>query len=499
VALLDPRENVIVLRVAYDGPAEAGKTTSVRALARSVGREMFTPEESSGRTVHFDWLEYTGGRFEGLQIRCQIASVPGQKSRARRRKHILSGADVIVFVGDTTIAAWGQTLDQLRALRAWIDGRDGTPIAVVFQANKRDLVDVIPMDTVRDAVAPYRIGVVESIAQDGTGIREAFVFAVRLALDRVRDEQQHGRLPATVSVDDGAAELLAALRGLDEEHLVPPPLPDPPEADPEVSGSESEPEPAAPPLSPAVPAAASIRPPGIDAPLGGIWPPVDGRIVLHDFVARGAAAIRLADDGSWIGDDDDAWIVHADAGARFADLDAGRDALVQWARRHAAARTLLSDQRCIVLHDGGDGSWRLWQIVRLQPSLRRRILDQLDGGDPIGLARRITAATRLLHAAAALADATGLRLPCTIDTIGEDELERPRYIGLVPGSVHAGDAGAAGPRVDGHAHMARELAAIARQRGDADHRTMVEALRQVRGSGAPGGTRITQLLAALLD
>jgi hypothetical protein len=149
-----------------------------------------------------------------------------------------------------------------------------------------------------------------------------------------------------------------------------------------------------------------------------------------------------------------------------------------------------------VLYDGGDGTWRLWQIVRLQPSLRRRILDQLDGGDPIGLARRITSATRLLHAAAALDDATGMRLPCTIDTIGEDELERPRYIGLVPGAI---DTGATGPRVDGHAHMARELAAIARQRGDADHRTMVEALRQVRGSGAPGGTRITQLLAALLD
>jgi hypothetical protein len=33
----DPRDHAVVISVVYDGPPEAGKTTSVRALARSAG------------------------------------------------------------------------------------------------------------------------------------------------------------------------------------------------------------------------------------------------------------------------------------------------------------------------------------------------------------------------------------------------------------------------------------------------------------------------------
>ena len=57
MAVLHPDDDVLVLSVVYDGPPEAGKTTSVRALAKSVGREVYTPEEQDGRTVYFDWLE----------------------------------------------------------------------------------------------------------------------------------------------------------------------------------------------------------------------------------------------------------------------------------------------------------------------------------------------------------------------------------------------------------------------------------------------------------
>ena len=75
MAVVDQQDGAIVLSIVYDGAPLAGKTSSVRALARSFGREVYTPEEQDGRTVYFDWLEHTGGRFDGAPIRCRIVSV----------------------------------------------------------------------------------------------------------------------------------------------------------------------------------------------------------------------------------------------------------------------------------------------------------------------------------------------------------------------------------------------------------------------------------------
>ena len=98
MAALDPRDQTVVISIVYDGPPEAGKTTSVRALARGFGREVYTPEERNGRTVYFDLLEHTGGLFDGSPIRCEIASIPGQRRWTRRRRHFLDRADTVVFV-----------------------------------------------------------------------------------------------------------------------------------------------------------------------------------------------------------------------------------------------------------------------------------------------------------------------------------------------------------------------------------------------------------------
>ena len=76
MATLDPRSDAIVIRVVYDGAPMSGKSTSVRALGRGVGGEVHSPAEVGGRTLYFDWLDYTGGLFEGHRIRCQIVSVP---------------------------------------------------------------------------------------------------------------------------------------------------------------------------------------------------------------------------------------------------------------------------------------------------------------------------------------------------------------------------------------------------------------------------------------
>jgi signal recognition particle receptor subunit beta len=466
VAVLDPNGNSIVISVIYDGAPEAGKTTSVKTLASSLGREVYTPEERNGRTVFFDWMEYTGGRFEGAPIRCQIASVPGQRRWVKRRGKLLDLADVVVFVGDTRREAWPETLSRLQELRARLDARGGVPVGVVFQANKRDHPDAVAIEAVRQAVE--RIGIVESVASIGIGIRESFVLAVRLALDRVREETQRGTLQRTAPSFAGAEEVLGVLRTLHDE--------------PEIATAGISEHPTR---------NGAPRPPSPDAPSGVIWPPVDGRVTLHEASSL-RARTHVTANGDCVADVGPEWSIHSEAAAIYGDLDEGRAALVAWARQHASAQGLLSKPRCIVLSETGDGRWRLWQIVKTFPSLRDLCGEWILAADPDVMVRGLATASRALVEARQAADAASVPLACTIDSVGIGRMEQGSYIGLVP----HGRAPAKFASDHGGLH---ELASLFDDRSTSDHARLRQALAAQQGErGFSGGMNVSQLLAGLL-
>jgi signal recognition particle receptor subunit beta len=469
LAVVDQHDHAIVISVVYDGPPEAGKTTSVRALARSFGREVYTPEEQNGRTVFFDWLEHTGGRFDGAPIRCQIVSVPGQKRWGRRRLHFIAQADVVVFVGDTSGAAWTETQARLDDLRTRLDAREGPPVGVVFQANRRDAADAVPMAVVRERVGAARTAIVESVALDGTGVREAFVFAVRLALDRVREEQQRGALPRSER-RPGGDDLLEVLRRI--------------ELDTVDTGPESP--------SRAATEAVRVRIPSQDAPSGFVWPPVEGRIVLREATLAGHEARE--DPNGDLEVDVPGWRVHSAAAAVFADLDEARDRLIAWARLHASAHALLSKRRCVVLTETGDGHWRLWQLVRDEPSLRALFVDGFVEAGPQDVARRIASAGYLLSEAQAACAKAMLPLRCSLDTIGVSDIGRPMFVDLMPHPARQF------PRPTAAEDVARDLASLLRGRPADEVAQVRHAVQFTHPTelGPAGDTRIWELLSGLL-
>ena len=437
MAVIDSDAGEIVIRLVYDGPPEAGKTTSLRALAGSLVQPAYTPaEDDHGRTLWFDWMEYVGGRFEGCQIRCQVVSVPGQRDLSARRRRVIEGADVVVFVGDSSTRETARTLGYLFELRDMLAGASDAPVGVILQANKRDLPDAIPLAELRDRLAEggWPIGVVESIASDGTGIREAFVYAVRLALDRTRDLMSRGALRTTAAGRSGAAELLEALRADDRALYAPPPAviesgPSSPAAAllREVLACEiDERAPAA------TPARGAPTPPDASVPSGAIWPPVEGRAILSELSQLVLVPRRLSN-GDWAAGLGSGWRVVSSADALFPSLDLGRAALIQWARLHASATTAISARRCIVLADDGAHGWRLWQIVRADDSLRELLARALrDHTGEVLIAKVCQAAQLLLDAQDKLARLP-LLLPCNLDAIGVSDTGAA-YIGLMPNS-----------------------------------------------------------------
>lgn len=437
MAVLDTDANEVVIRVVYDGPPEAGKTTSLRALAGSLAQATVTPaEDVTGRTLWFDWMEYVGGRFEGVKIRCQILSVPGQRALGRRRAKLLAGADVVVSVFDSTAAGLVRSADYLRELRGQLAEVAGPPIGIVLQANKRDMPDAVALDEIRAALGGYTIGVVESVASDGTGIREAFVYAVRLALDRVRELMARGTLREGAPELRTAEELLAVLRDHERAHGD--------DDAPAIARVASEVDSVAASALLDVLAAErgayargsapalerAPRPPDASVPSGAIWPPVEGRAILYE-VAQLALAPHLLTSGDWVMGLGCGWRVVSRAGAVFDSLDEGRGALIQWARLHAASAGAVSPDRCIVIADAGDGGWRLWQIVRAQESLRDTILTAIaEETAELAVLRMCQAGKQLIEAATRVARSQ-CDLPCTLDTVGLVG-GVPVFIGLMP-------------------------------------------------------------------
>jgi len=436
MAVIDDTRGVLVVRIVYDGPALSGKTTSLQALARGVGRRVATPAEASGRTLFFDWVDYVGGLFDGRQIRCQIVSVPGQRELSQRRKLLLESADAIVMVLDTRREEWEFGLSWLKETLPHCRAQE-PPVGLVLQANKRDAPSAVPAEELRETLARVApIAVIPSAATSGDGIREAFVLSVRLALDRVRALAAEGRLARGTPAEDNPDELYARMRSAGETNSTP------------VNGAlveavaaslraELEPWPDAhrPPSSPAPePDAASTSErafvPDPMMPGGMIWPPVDGRALLHEVAALGIRPTRTGR-ADWAGSGS-GFRFHSHGSAIFPDPTSARNELIEWARIHAANSAHLSTGRAVILADAGSGRLRLWQIVRAEATLRERLAVALPLADPNQVADELVGVATQLAAAREFFAETTIPLPCTLWTVGANSSYRPTFVGLMP-------------------------------------------------------------------
>lgn len=406
MASLDRERDAVVVRIVYDGPPTAGKTTSVRALAERLGQGgLTTPEEAAGRTLYFDWLEYVGGRFEGRQIRCQVVSVPGQPELAARRHLLLATADAVVFVGDTSRRGYDASRSHLTDCLTRVKVHD-VPVGVVLQANKRDLPDAVPLDELRG----QGLAVIESIASHGDGIREAFVFAIRLALDRVRELIRRDALLPTPTDESPAESLLHQMRAL--------PIGD-------ARGFELMPSEA--PLPSVV--SDGPRLPDSTIPSGCLWPPINGRVMLQEATAElGRPAEQAA--GIWVAESRTGWRFHSGLDAEFTDHDVARDALLRWAQLHASMTQWLSPHRLVALCETGHGTYRLWQVVRAETSLWTRLVEALSTRDAALIEARSSEAAQLCARAATKWAQAPCELPCTLETVGVND--GTHFIALMP-------------------------------------------------------------------
>jgi signal recognition particle receptor subunit beta len=391
MASFDRKLQKLVVRVVYDGPGFAGKTTNLKQICASFTAqrrgEMLSPEETNGRTTLCDWLYLDGGIVGGYGLRCQLLTVPGQNVLAKRRWHILGTADVIVFVCDSTPAGVKDARVWLELLRAFLSARDLSPPLIV-QANKQDVADALDMEgIVRTLDLEPGVTAVPARAASGIGVRETAVLAIRAAANLAQRRVLQVGVDGLPDADIGPDALVAALRAeptrtpRGARRAAAPAFPAVP-AVPAVSAVTAVP---AVRSEPAIPAAETATPRADTAPVvtatdrdeseppfphaaaqsGFIWPAAAGRELLR-LVARARQeeplpVVRVGSQAKIVyrvG----GWCLKTSPARRHQDADEARAALLDLARRKIQLGPLCAPDTALSLAQDERGGYWLWTV-----------------------------------------------------------------------------------------------------------------------------------------
>jgi mutual gliding-motility protein MglA len=186
----------IYLKLVYYGPGLSGKTANLehiyaRAPAHGKGK-LVSLKTSSERTLFFDFLPLDVGAVGAFRARLALYTVPGQVFYRASRRLVLKGVDGVVFVVDSQRARLDANLEAMEDLRENL-AEMGTPLdglPLIVQYNKRDMVDIEPVEQLRELLNPAAVAEFESDARSGRGVMETLASAARLVL---REQRRRSR------------------------------------------------------------------------------------------------------------------------------------------------------------------------------------------------------------------------------------------------------------------------------------------------------------------
>lgn len=179
MSLINPLAREVSAKVVYYGPGLSGKTSSLKAVYEAVRPErrgqLLTLATEGDRTIFFDFLPLQVNKVQGMGVRFQLYTVPGQIFYEATRRLVLNGADGVVFVADSQRAARESNLHSFENLRENLAdmGIDLEKFPLVFQYNKRDLPNLLPIETLRSDLNSLGAPEFETNASTGAGILEA--------------------------------------------------------------------------------------------------------------------------------------------------------------------------------------------------------------------------------------------------------------------------------------------------------------------------------------
>lgn len=179
-------------KLVYYGPGLGGKTANLQWIYDHTGSDlkgkMISLATETDRTLFFDFLPLDLGTVRGFKTRFHLYTVPGQVFYESSRKLILKGADGVVFVADSQEERLDANLETIDNLKEHLKehGLNFDTIPYVLQLNKRDLPNILPVETLTRELRLKGEPVVESVAIQGLGIFETLKEVAKQVLAELR-------------------------------------------------------------------------------------------------------------------------------------------------------------------------------------------------------------------------------------------------------------------------------------------------------------------------
>ena len=163
-------------KIVYYGPGLGGKTTNLQYIygqtAPDSKGKMISLTGDTERTLFFDFLPLNIGEIRGFKTRFHLYTVPGQHFYDASRKLVLKGVDGIVFVADSQVDRMEENIDSLKSLDTNLreQGYDMHHLPFIFQYNKRDVDNPVPVPVMREQLNKFGAKEIEAVAVDGVGV-----------------------------------------------------------------------------------------------------------------------------------------------------------------------------------------------------------------------------------------------------------------------------------------------------------------------------------------
>ncbi len=192
MALIKYASKEIACKIVYYGPGMSGKTTNLQYLYSRIPEDrkgkMISLATNQDRTLFFDFLPLDLGDVFGFSTSIQLYTVPGQVYYNATRRLVLQATDGIVFVADSqtwrkedNILSFMNLKENLKA-----NGFDINLIPLIIQYNKRDLIDIMDVEELRDDLNTMNVPDIATSALKGNGIIDTLRVVGKAVLSDLR-------------------------------------------------------------------------------------------------------------------------------------------------------------------------------------------------------------------------------------------------------------------------------------------------------------------------
>ena len=194
MAFVNYNNKEITAKIVYYGPALSGKTTCLRYIfncdeVENKGK-LITLDTDGDRTLFFDFLPMEIGKLGNYSIKIQLYTVPGQVAYDTTRKLVLQGADGVVFVADSQVVMREQNIESFTNLKKnlKLNNLQFDKIPLIFHFNKRDLKEILPINSLNKDLNPDNKSFFPTVATSGENVLEGLHAIIKLVIMHLKNQ-----------------------------------------------------------------------------------------------------------------------------------------------------------------------------------------------------------------------------------------------------------------------------------------------------------------------